>query len=71
LFFAFRFYRHHRHLHQNVTQKIIASLKADLKGLWEEKLNAILADLNQFKLDIQSQVTALSVLKKQDQTHKS
>jgi hypothetical protein len=71
LFFAFRFYRHHRHLLQNVTQKIIASLKADLRGLWEEKLNAILTDLNQFRADIQSQITALSVLKKRDQTPKS
>jgi hypothetical protein len=66
LFFAFRFYRHHRNLLQRVTQKIIASLKADLGSVWEDKLNAILADLDQFRTDIRSQITALSALDQQD-----
>jgi len=64
LFFAFRFYRRHRHLLQKVTEKIIASLKADLGSVWEDKLNAILADLTQLRADIQSQIAALSVMKK-------
>lgn len=63
LFFAFRFYRHHRRLLQHLTEKMMASLKLDLGSVWEDKLNAVQSDLAQFRADIESQIAGLSVLK--------
>ena len=63
LFLASRFYRRYRKLLQHSTKKIIDSLKADLGKVWEMQLDALQDDLNKFKGDIQSQISAISVLK--------
>ncbi|MCK4786022.1 MAG: hypothetical protein KAV87_19855, partial [Desulfobacteraceae bacterium] len=63
LFLASRFYRRYRKLLQHSTKKIIDSLKADLGKVWEIQLDALQDDLNKFKGDIQSQISAISALK--------
>jgi GTP-binding protein EngB required for normal cell division len=66
LFLASRFYRRYRGLLRRSTQKIIDSLKADLGKVWEIQLDAVIQNLNHFKGDIQSQISAISALKQDD-----
>jgi GTPase Era involved in 16S rRNA processing len=63
LFVAFRFYGRYRRLLLRSAQTAVDSLKGDLEEVWEEALNVILKDLNQFKGDIQSHISAISVLR--------
>ena len=64
LFLGLRFYRRYRGLLKRSTQKIIDSLKADLGNVWEMQLDTIVQNLNHFKGDIQSQIEAISALKR-------
>jgi predicted PurR-regulated permease PerM len=61
-----RFYRRYRKLLQRSIKKIIDSLKADLGKIWEIQLDALQDDLNRFKGDIQSQISAILALKQND-----
>ena len=60
------FYRRYRKLLQHSTKRIIDSLKADLGKVWEIQLDTLQDDLNRFKEDIQSQISAISALKQND-----
>ena len=62
LFFAFRFYRRYNKLVQRRAKKIMASLKAGLGEVWEERLELISDDLNRLKEEVHSQSLALSSL---------
>ena len=64
-----RFYRRYRKLLQRSIKKIIDSLKADLGKVWEIQLDALQDDLNKFKGDIQSQISAISALKQTTKPH--
>jgi hypothetical protein len=66
LFLASRFYRRYRKLLQHSTKKTIDSLKADLGKVWEIQFDQVLDNLNKFKGDIQSQISAFSALKQKD-----
>lgn len=63
IFIACRFYARYRKLSRRGAEKILESLKVELVKVWEEKLDGILEDLNQFKAEIRSQVSAISSLK--------
>ena len=65
-FLAFRFYRRYRKHLQRASIKIIDSLKADLGKVWEMQLDAIQNDLSHFREDIQTQISTISVLKKNE-----
>ena len=62
-FLAFRFYRRYRKLLEIASTRVIDSLKADLRKVWEMQLDALQDDLSQFKEDIQSQISTISALK--------
>jgi hypothetical protein len=64
LLFTLRFYRRYRRLLRQASAKIMESLKITLSKVWEEKLDSILAELSQFRLETQSHVTAISSLRK-------
>jgi hypothetical protein len=66
LFLASRFYRRYRGLLRRSIQKTIDTLKADLGKVWEIQLDSVIEKLKQFKGDIQSHISALSALKKDD-----
>lgn len=62
LFFAIRFYRRYKKLSGKVMQRMVESLKVELRMVWQEKLAAIVNNLNQLASDIQSQMAAISSL---------
>lgn len=62
LFFAFRFYRRYRTLLQKAADKMIESLKVRLGKVWEEELDTIMGELNEFREDIRSKASAVSAL---------
>jgi len=66
LFIASRFYRRYRRLVRNAAQKIIESLKTDLRKVWEMQIDALADDLSQFTVDVQSQISAISALKQEN-----
>ena len=63
LFFAFHFYRRYKRLLNRTVQKTTDSLKAGLVKVWEEKFNALLEDLRQFRAGIRAQISTISDLK--------
>jgi hypothetical protein len=65
LFFACRFYGSYRRRLRRVTQKTITSLSRSLGKIWEEKLNAILGDLNQFRDELKSRISAIVGLERE------
>ena len=64
LFFACRFYGSYRRRLRRVTQKTITSLSRSLGKIWEEKLNAILGDLNQFREELKLRISAIEALER-------
>jgi len=51
---------------RNAAQKIIESLKTDLRKVWEMQIDALADDLSQFTVDVQSQISAISALKQEN-----
>jgi len=62
LFFAVRFYRRLRKRSETAAKKIIKTLKGELTEIWEEKMQSILDDINHFREDVRSQISAVSIL---------
>lgn len=65
LFFAFRFYGSYKRRLRRVTQKTLTSLSRSMGKIWEEKLDSILEDLNQFKEELKSRISAISALEQE------
>jgi hypothetical protein len=65
LIFACRFYGSYRRRLLRVTQKTITSLSRSLSKIWEEKLDSILSDLNQFREELKSRISAISTLERE------
>ncbi len=63
LFVAFRFLGRYKKVSQHGAEKVIQSLKVELGKVWEEKLDAVVNDLNRFKEGIRTQISAISALK--------
>ncbi len=62
LFFAFRFYRRGKKRSEAAAKKILKSLKGELTKIWEEKIDAVLSDINRLRQDIRSQISTISEL---------
>ena len=64
LFLGFRFYRRYARALDQKADKHIRTLKTALLAIWDEKLTAIQADLNELKKEIQSRIAAISKIEK-------
>ncbi|MDY6987273.1 MAG: GTPase [Thermodesulfobacteriota bacterium] len=65
LFFAFRFYGRYKKLSKGAAQNVIGILGKDLTKVWEEELESIVKDLDQFKAAVRSHISAISALREQ------
>ncbi len=63
-FFGFRFYTRYRKYLQRRTQKFIESLKIDLEKMWEDELNTIIARLEDYSRDLETQLSAIADLRR-------
>jgi GTP-binding protein EngB required for normal cell division len=61
-FFGFRFYRRYRRSAEKVLEKTMTSLKSELVKAWEDKMTAILDDVDRFREDLRSQIAVISGL---------
>lgn len=64
LFFALRFYRSYQRRLERASQKMVDSIKLALGKVWQEKLDAIVDDLDRLVVDIRSQKSVISFLKR-------
>jgi hypothetical protein len=65
LFFACRFYGSGKRRLHRLTRKTITSFNKSMGKIWEEKLDSIFRDLNQFKEELKSRISAISALEKE------
>lgn len=65
LLFALRFYRRYSKLLRHAGIKIIESLKTELGKAWEETLDSVLTNINQFGADIRFQISTVSSLERE------
>jgi len=65
LFFGFSFYGRYKNLTSRAAQKTIELLTGALGKVWEEELDAIVQDLNLFKGDVRSHISAITALKEE------
>jgi hypothetical protein len=66
LFFAGRFYGSYKRRLRRVTQKRITSLSGSMGKIWEEKLDAILGDLGQFREELKWRISDISALEEEE-----
>ncbi|MDY6990336.1 MAG: GTPase [Thermodesulfobacteriota bacterium] len=69
LFFAFRFYGRYKKLAKRAAQNVIEILGKDLTKVWEEELEAIVKELDQFKAAVRAHISAISALQEERRTH--
>jgi hypothetical protein len=69
LFFGFCFYGRYKKLTRRAAEKTIELLKGALGKVWEKELDAIVQDLDLFKAEVRSHISAINALQKERKAH--